>query len=373
MSKVEAAIPQANNTDGSPIEFVDSLKSPWDNVYWFARALINTDAYGAPGRDNALMIQVATIIRLFLDKFKGRSEDEVVADLMDAVREAIVTSSREGTKVRTRKQQLCEYLADNLLTIQDFRVLSLTCEKVMVPINHALENIPADDKVFSESIVKSLLRTRGKNALADIIQVWDDLGAYGSMTAERVQIIQAFEILRNALSNGFSFREQNLILTAFCQEFERRVGQKRKGRAGGAVESVTTVILDHFGIAHHAEPEHFTTGLEVDRWVRAKDGWYLGISCKRTLRERWKQAYTTDIGLLNRHKIKALWHTLVYDKDLSDAKLTEMGSHRAVFYLPDDSPQYQSAKDHPGMKDYVRPMSKFVDDLLRETGNDLEV
>lgn len=43
-----------------------------------------------------------------------------------------------------------------------------------------------------------------------------------------------------------------------------------------------------------------------------------------------------------------------------------MGSHRAVFYLPDESPRYQSASKHPGMKDYVRPMGKFIADLNQE-------
>lgn len=74
------------------------------------------------------------------------------------------------------------------------------------------------------------------------------------------------------------------------------------------------------------------------------------------------------MGLLNRHKIKALWHVLTFDSDLSDDKLTEMGSHRSVFYLADDSPRYQSASKHPGMRDYVRPISALVADLRKEIG-----
>lgn len=105
----------------------------------------------------------------------------------------------------------------------------------------------------------------------------------------------------------------------------------------------------------------------IDRWIKCKDGWHIGISCKRTLRERWKQAYTTDIGLLDRHKIKALWHLITYDRDLSDDKITEMGSHRAILYLPDNSERYLTTKDHPGMKNYVRPMTQFVSDLIKET------
>lgn len=50
------------------------------------------------------------------------------------------------------------------------------------------------------------------------------------------------------------------------------------------------------------------------------------------LLKRWKQVYTTDTDLLSHHKIKALWHVVTCDNDLSDSKLTEMGSYRAVLY-----------------------------------------
>lgn len=105
--------------------------------------------------------------------------------------------------------------------------------------------------------------------------------------------------------------------------------------------------------------------MEIDKWIKTKDGWTIGISCKRTLRERWKQAYTTDVDLLNRHKIRELWHVLTYDKDLSDDKITEIGSHRAILYLPDDSPRLKNALKHPGMKSYVRPMTHFIEDLKK--------
>jgi hypothetical protein len=71
------------------------------------------------------------------------------------------------------------------------------------------------------------------------------------------------------------------------------------------------------------------------------------------------------MDLLSRHKIRELWHVLTYDKDLSDDKITEIGSHRAVLYLPDDSPRLENALLHPGMKNYVRPMTHFIEDLKK--------
>ena len=353
----------------SPEYFSAILESPWDNVYWFARMLIASDKYGGVGTDTATMIQIATAIRTAQEKLADETAETATEVMMEIVRN-ILTNRWKKTKKIGAVEALCDDLAERLLTPLDFKVLALTCERIVVPITQALDVIPDADQVFAESMVGALLKTRGEAGLATVINLWDDLGSYGCMAAERVQIVQAFGVLRKHLSElHLSEADEDLILTAFCQEFERRVGQKRKGRAGRGVESVTSFILKHFGIGPISEePEHFTTGLEIDRWIKYKDGWYIGISCKRTLRERWKQAYTTDIGLLNRHKIKALWHVLTFDRDLSDDKLTEMGSHRAVFYLPDESPRYRSASKHPGMKDYVRPMSKFIVDLNQEVG-----
>lgn len=355
--------------EASPEYFAQVIQSPWDNVYWFARMLIASDKYGGVGTDTTTMLQIAAAIRSGLTRLSGEQDEVITEVLMETVRN--ILRRRWG---RTRKSAAVEALgndlAERLLTPKDFQVLALTCERIIVPINQALHAIPSDDRVFAESIVRALLKAKGEAGLATVINLWDDLGSYGCMTAERAEIVQAFGVLRKYLAEfHLNETEENLILTAFCQEFERRVGQKRKGRAGRGVESVTSLILEYFGFERVSErPEHFTTGLEIDRWVKGKDGWYIGISCKRTLRERWKQAYTTDIDLLNRHKIKALWHVLTFDSDLSDDKLTEMGSYRAIFYLADDSPRYISASKHPGMRDYVRPMSAFVADLAQEVG-----
>lgn len=355
--------------ESSPEYFAQITQSPWDNVYWFARMLIASDKYGGVGTDTASMLQIAAAVHAGLTKISGEEDQVIATVLMETIR-SILHKRWEHTKKLERVEALCNDLSKRLLTPKDFQVLALTCERVMVPITQALGAIPSDDRVFAESIAGALLKTKGEAGLSTVINLWDDLGSYGCMTAERVEIVQAFGLLRKHLAEiGLNETEENLILTAFCQEFERRVGQKRKGRAGRGVESITSLILEHFEFECVSEqPEHFTTGLEIDRWVKCRDGWYIGISCKRTLRERWKQAYTTDIDLLNRHKIKALWHVLTFDNDLSDDKLTEIGSHRAIFYLADDSPRYKSASEHQGMQNYVRPMSEFVADLAKEVG-----
>ncbi|MFP4369249.1 MAG: hypothetical protein ACLFR2_06705 [Candidatus Kapaibacterium sp.] len=104
----------------------------------------------------------------------------------------------------------------------------------------------------------------------------------------------------------------------------------------------------------------------MDNWLKTKDGWLIGISCKRTLRERWKQVSSAESTILSRFKIKKIFHIVTYDEDLSDDKITTLGAHRHIFYLPDNSRRFNIAKKHIGLKDYVRPISKFISDLKKE-------
>lgn len=339
------------------------VSNPWENVYWFARMFINADKYGGVGADTKTMLAlnhaIDSIIRSDIE------ENKAIPILQQTLRNVLLFGRREDSTKYYAIESLCDDLDDKLQSVNDYKILALTCEKIMVPINEALSQVPSDDSFLVESVAKALLDTQGSKGLANIINILDDIGTRGCLTIERKKIIHFFGILHDELDNKLSKEESNIILTAFCQEFERRVAQKRKGRAGRGVESITSLILKYFKVNAIHAPEHFTTGLEVDKWIKTKDGWLIGISCKRTLRERWKQAYTTDLDLLNRHKIRELWHVLTYDQDLSDEKLTEIGSHRAVLYLPDGSQRLKHALSHPGMKDYVRPMSDFIDDVKK--------
>ena len=341
--------------------------NPWENVYWFSRMLINSDKYAGLGTETQTMRNVAVSIYALInsDKFKRDDPSAQFEILAKILKNVLLDRRRKSTNKYAAIQQLLSDLLQKMETTKDFEVLALTCDKIIIPINQALKKIPNDDTVFVESIAKALLDTKGINGLSDIIITLDDIGSKGCMAYERAEIVRAFGILRNELGKILEEEEMNIVLTAFAQEFERRMGQKRKGRAGRGIENITGIILNYFGIKAAQAPEHFTTGLEIDKWVRTKDGWTIGISCKRTLRERWKQAYTTDLDLLNRHKIKELWHVIAFDKDLSDDKITEIGSHRAILYLPDESPKLRRALKHPGMRNYVRPMTHFVDDLKR--------
>lgn len=344
-------------------------QSPWRNAYWFARNLLNTDKYGAIGKNERLLNDILLETKSVL--IQPLSDSDKLDVCMNITSQKIRNSARTGTKIINLKEDFLSYLQREIKTLNDFIVFLVTVEFIVLPTNRAISNIPSDDLAFCRTTADNILNTLGRNQVGTILSTWDTMGVDGCLNAERFEIIGEFTKLRSNLRTLAYKRteiEDNTILTAFVQEFERRAGQKRKNRAGNSLEDVATFLFNYYGFKSHEKPDHFQTDIEVDKWFKCTDGWSIGLSCKRTLRERWKQVSSADGNALSRYKIKEIWHLLTYDRDLSDDKITMLGQQRQVFYLMDDSPRYLSAKEHIGMKDYVRPLSALIDDIAREQG-----
>jgi hypothetical protein len=254
-------------------------------------------------------------------------------------------------------------------TVDDIVVFIVAVKYMVAPMNTAMALVPSNDGEFCRCTAKSILDSLGESSVGKVVSTWDDLGVKGCLNAERSLVVSEFTKLRTNLSAIVSQRteiEENMVLTAFVQEFERRLGQKRKNRAGHSLEDVSTFLFEYYGFTSHPKPDHFQTDIEVDKWFRCKDGWTIGISCKRTLRERWKQVSSADSHALSRYKIKEIWHLTTYDKDLSDDKMTMLGQQRQIFYLSEMTERYKTASEHIGMRDYVRPLSRLIADIRRE-------
>lgn len=343
--------------------------SPWRNAYWFTRNLLNTDQYGALGKKEKLLQSILTEAKSVLEL--PLSDEDKLSACLNITRKNVRASSRAGTKGQILGEDFLSYLDNQILTLQDFIVFLITIEYIVIPTNRAINRIPSDDVQFCRGTAETILSTYGKGQVGAVLSTWDSLGVNGCLNAERSVLVEEFTRLRanlQSLPYSRSELEDNVILSAFVQEFERRAGQKRKSRAGGSLEDVASFLFNYYGFKSHEKPDHFQTDIEVDKWFRCTDGWSIGISCKRTLRERWKQVSSADGNALSRYKIKEIWHLLTYDRDLSDDKITMLGQQRQVFYLMDDSPRYLSAKEHIGMRDYVRPLSTLIDDIAKEQG-----
>ncbi|MDD3637576.1 MAG: hypothetical protein RBR84_03620 [Bacteroidales bacterium] len=345
--------------------FINNIQNKWHNVYWFSRMLISNDKYVAIGKEPKLLSLLASSLKVI-------SNEKLTTDILKLQKQTLKNIIQERyKKTSTRKirvERLLTDLDEMIKTAEDVEVFIMTCENILLPLQQAISNIPNDDKEFTLNIAKSYLEIQGEKGLATVINLWDDLGVKGCLTAERTEIVRAFATLRVLLSktNQITEDDKDIVLTAFTQEFERRAGQKRKKRAGGSLEDVTDFILNFYRIKRASSPEHFQADIEIDNWVKTKDGWLIGISCKRTLRERWKQVSSAESTILSKYKIKYIYHILTYDEDLSDEKLTSLGGHRHIFYLPDESRRLKYAESHVGLKDYVRPISELINDLQKQ-------
>lgn len=336
------------------------IDNPWRNVYWFARMLINNDKYGSIGKDNKVLNAIASNLRQILES--DLSDDKKLGISIETINQILNERFKKSISRKDRIQLFWNDLSIKLETITDIKVFILTMENVMIPINQALTGIPNNDREYTQAAALSYMQELGDQGLATVINLWDDAGVQGCLNAERTAVVREYSHLKYDI-RSFPENEESLIITAFIQEFERRLGQKRKSRAGGSLEDVTSFIFDFYGIKSHKGPEHFQADIEVDKWVKCNDGWLIGISCKRTLRERWKQVSSADSSILSKYKIKQLWHLITYDEDLSDDKITLLGSQRHVFYLRDESRRFLSVSKQIGMSSYVRPMTSFINDL----------
>lgn len=355
-------------------DFTDTAKkiavSPWRNTYWFARMLLSGDKYASVGKKDKLMLQLVNKLEAII-----RQQTLSQKDKYGICKKELLTAIKSASKIGSKTVALTEILAadldEEITCLDDIVIFILTVRYVVLGINTAMTYVPSNDRAFCHETAKSILDSLGEERVDQVLNVWDNLGVRGCLDVERSIVVSEFTKLRAVLQSLNVERseiEDNMLLTAFVQEFERRLGQKRKSRAGNSLEDVATFLFDYFGFSSHAKPDHFQTDIEVDKWFKCSDSWSIGISCKRTLRERWKQVSSADGNALSRYKIKEIWHLTTYDKDLSDDKLTMLGQQRQIFYLADDSERFKTASNHIGMKDYVRPLSCLIADIRKEQG-----
>ncbi|AFZ28750.1 hypothetical protein Glo7428_0136 [Gloeocapsa sp. PCC 7428] len=238
----------------------------------------------------------------------------------------------------------------------------------MLPTNEAVGKVPTDETyAFVKRYATAILDTKKEQGLVNLIRDWDDFTGMLAINKERDLIVELYRNVKENLATSLSNFEENIsksdedvVLTALCQEYERRVAQKRKTRAGKDLESSIEFIFNYFGIQTGGKPKHFTAGLEIDNWVETKNGWYIGVTLKRTLRERWKQTYTTDDKIYVQHKISKILWVISDDSDLSEQKISELVSYRHIFFIPDNSRVLRNLCSHPNIGKYLFPITELV-------------
>jgi len=301
----------------------------------------------------------------------SRNLDQPVEILKNITKSRLLFGTCEGGRNRIQAEEHYARILKCIKNLNDIKIFCFVCHDVMIPLNQTIYIVPTNNQKFFENIAQSFLNQQSENGLMIVINLWDKLKIEDSLNVEGMQVYSILgKLRRKLLPYSYNEVEADMILTAFVQEFERRVGQKRKSRGGRSLEDVTSFILDYFGIPTTHAPDHFQADIEVDKWVKTSDNWHIGISCKRTLRERWKQVSSADTSAMGRYKIKELWHVVTHANTLSDDMLALLGGNRHIFYLPDNSGAYLTASEHPVLRNYVRPLTHFVKDLRAENPKD---
>jgi len=120
--------------------------NPWENVYWFSRMFINSDKYGGIGADSKAMMTIANTIKSVAEM--EEEEEEIKFEILTkTLKNVMLRNRKQGTGKYRAIELLYEDLCDKLIYLKDLEVLALTCEKIMVPINEAIKEIPGDDKI----------------------------------------------------------------------------------------------------------------------------------------------------------------------------------------------------------------------------------
>ena len=347
-----------------------------EKVYWYLRYLIETDK-GAFGKKIDKVSELSNSLGVAITSGKEFCEEEHIRVLNNICRNTILSTSREGTKVYLQLLSLVEGLELLTTCLDDYKALVFCLNELMIPSNQALETVPtAEAGQLAKSYANGVLKEKGTLGLANILREWDSITLDICLNTERDIAAKLFKQVREKIEAELFFTqsqetlinnpltkdlplESDILLSALMQEFERRVGQKRKQRAGQDLEDATAFIFEYYGISSADKPDHFTASIEVDNWVKDKKGWYLGFSLKRTLRERWKQT-VVDKDLLTQHKIRHIIHLICHDGDLTEAKIGEMGSQRHLFFVPDNSRVIDAVKNDNVLAEFVKPMSELI-------------
>ncbi len=343
----------------------------WEKCYWYLRYLIASKNKLGKDTKRCIALHESLITTYKLISLREESEEDQLEILHSVFKQNLFKDLKKDSKKKFNYQDLYLDLQKLLISPKDYYILAITIKELVLPTNEALDKVPTNEvNEFVTIFAKAILDVKKEQGLINLVRDWDDFTGMLAMNKERDLIIELYRNVREKLNDKSNFIEGtitdsdlDIILTALCQEYERRVGQKRKYRAGSDLENSIEYILKYFKIPTGGRPKHFTTSLEVDNWILTKKGLYIGICLKRTLRERWKQSYTTDPKVYEENKIALLVHVICDDSDLSKAKIIEIGQHKSILFIPDRSRILKELQKDSEVKDYIYPMTQLINYL----------
>lgn len=338
----------------------------WDKVYWILRMLINTDGYDGPGRDTDAMKSISVLVDSLINE--NHPFFDLKKMVFDELYDLLVPANDESKRSGKRKQFLCD-LQSQLLTFEDIRMFGFVCGYMIAAANDVMEAVVSrTGDAHSARLVKQLLTQNGAHGVSEVIYRLDRKGYEDVLTLERDLLVGAFDRLNRTMqSRRVPVDARSVVSTAFVQEMERRLAQKRKVLAGGGLKSALKLIFKHYKISVVADEKDIDAKFNLDMVVQAYDGRMIGLVAKRTNRDRLKQVSGYASGKILRSvqtpygeiAIDEIWHIMVMDDDLSDKKIRALPKEHRLF-LHESSQRFEDFVKYPrvhGLSDLIGMLS----------------
>lgn len=330
------------------------------NTYWYCRDLIKSAFDGFASSETETCKDISNEL---LDRLDEDSE-YTVEDHLDFVEGRMLGCMREGTNRFRSTRELVERLKRRTINRDDVKSLAISFHATArtTEILNNTENFGKEEiiEIVDETIENGseLDKTKGYDALYNV----DLAGEQYQLASQREGIVPYISELRERIDE----EKFDRVVSAVVQEYERRAGQSRVSTAGNVLETALQHTFDRFGIPATGKPEHFGD-LEIDNIVRGEQG-SIGFSCKRTLRERFRQSLSrqTEIG------VDETWFVSLMLADVSKDKLKDIGNDGGRIYVPRDSFVWEKFGEKAEFEGVLYPADEFLEDIANFTGHELE-
>ncbi|AUX09253.1 hypothetical protein AArcSl_1624 [Halalkaliarchaeum desulfuricum] len=347
---------------GDPSEF---------KVYWFARDLVASSYGSFATKETTTLKQLSSRIEQELESNDSLNRTDLETQ-KEQIRDTITGSVNRtyGGDISKRYRQtedLAERILRRIEEEDDIRELRIAIDAV-VRTSEILDTAPSFGKQEIVNIVDETLQndqgTLDPSKAYDALYSVDFDGEAYQLGAQREPLIDYVYKEMEELRADPRIEEKEIarIISGIVQEYERRAGQSRASTAGNVLETGLQHIFNQFGIPATGDSAHFGD-LEIDNMVDGPDG-SIGFSCKRTLRERFRQSLSREAEIA----VDEVWFVSLLMADVSKEKLRDISNDGSRIYVPRDSfvwDQYHTVDD---LSYTLRPADQFIEDVVEFTG-----
>lgn len=335
------------------------------NVYWFLRYLVASRYGNYASKEITQLRRLSSRIDTLIE------EDDDLKSIKKEIEDIILgpVSKEYGDDISKRYRQtedLVERISRKISSKEAVKDLKIAIKIVIrtTEIQEGMLQFGRDEivKIIDETLNVNTGKRVDPSKAYDALYNVDMKGEEHQLGAQREALVEYSKELMKKDYSDLDRDKRIRILTALSQEYERRAGQSRSSTAGGVLETALQHLFDRFGIEASGKTEHMGD-LEIDNKVEGPEG-SIGFSCKRTLRERFRQSLRrqSDIG------VDEIWFVALMMADISKDKVKNIGEDGGRIYVPRDSYVWNHYSDDQEVKDALYPADNFLEDISRFTG-----